>query len=149
VFPNEKRELSAGCTEDRGRACGLHKKAIRQAAEKARLFLQPSLMCNPAARLNVQPAGPSCSAAYRTALLCSSPAHGKFMFFIWQHSPPARPARRLVFSILHKEMSKTCTCWCMYTVSTIHWVHYKLANVIAWCPFCDVGHATIGLTLPT
>jgi len=26
--------------------------------------------------------------------LCSSTARGEFMFFIWQHSPSARPARR-------------------------------------------------------
>jgi len=37
VFPNEKRELSAGCTE--GRAGGLHKKAVRRAAEKGFFFL--------------------------------------------------------------------------------------------------------------
>jgi len=50
MFPNEKRELSAGCTEDKtqGRAGGLHKKAVRRAAEKGsppdRRFPQPSLM---------------------------------------------------------------------------------------------------------
>ena len=71
VFPNEKRELSAGCTE--GRAGGLHKKAVRQAAAKAgraaekgspsaALFRspaycvahQPALMCRPLARPVVQ-----------------------------------------------------------------------------------------------
>jgi len=29
---------------------------------------------------------------------CSSPARGKFMFFMWQHSPPGPPALRLVLS---------------------------------------------------
>jgi len=32
VFPNEKRELSASCTE--GQAGGLYKKAVRRAAGK-------------------------------------------------------------------------------------------------------------------
>ena len=64
-----------------GRAGGLHKRAVRRAAEKdgvpaekdsppARPFLQPSLMCNPPARSNMQPTGPACSVACR--LLSSS-----------------------------------------------------------------------------
>jgi len=78
VFPNEKRELSAGCTE--GRACRLHKKVFQRAAEKggtgcrkgqasspsfsaAQLTVQPALMCSPLARPIVQPAGTPFSAA--------------------------------------------------------------------------------------
>ena len=72
------RRAAAHKTE--GRAGGLHKKAVRRAAEKgrppARPFPQLSLMCSPLAR----PSG-------------SLPARGKFMFFIWQHSPSARPDR--------------------------------------------------------
>jgi len=100
VFPNEKRELSAGCTEDTvgGRAGGLLKRA-GQAAEKgsppARPFPLSSLMCSLLARLNnVQPSGPTCSAVCRPAFLCSSPARGKFMFYIWQHGSSVRPVRR-------------------------------------------------------
>jgi len=65
MFPNEKRELLAGCTKDKteGRASGLHKKAVQRAAEKGsppdRPFPQPSLMCSPPAPLNVQPRGQS------------------------------------------------------------------------------------------
>jgi len=75
VFPNEKRELSAGWqaaqkTEGRPAGCiksqssGLRKRAGR-AAEKARLFPLPSLMCRPPARLNVQPTGPPFCAAHQ------------------------------------------------------------------------------------
>jgi len=81
---------------------GLRKMA-RRTAEKGspptRPFWQPSLMCSPPACFNMQPTGPFCSAACRPALLCSSPVRGKFMFFIWQHGPPARPALRLVLSV--------------------------------------------------
>jgi len=85
----------AGCTK--GLSGGLRKRTGRPAergSPPASPFLQPSLMCSPPARFNVQPTGPSCSAACRPALLCSSPAPRKLMFFIWQHGPPARPARR-------------------------------------------------------
>jgi len=47
MFPNEKRKLSAGCTEDKteGRAGGLHKKAMRglqkRAALRTALFRSP------------------------------------------------------------------------------------------------------------
>jgi len=36
MFPNEKRELLTGCTEDKteGRAGGLHKKVVRRDAKK-------------------------------------------------------------------------------------------------------------------
>ena len=89
MFPNEKRELSADCTEDkteRGpagctkRRCGGLRKRAGRGAEKGsppdRPFPQPSLMCSPLAPLNVQPTGQSCSADCRPALLCSSPARG-------------------------------------------------------------------------
>ena len=47
----------------------------------------------------LQPALPF-SAARRTALLCSLPAHRKFTFFIWKHGLPARPAAlQLVLSL--------------------------------------------------
>ena len=66
---------------------GRLQKRVGWAAEKgsplARPFPQPSLMCRTPPRLNVQPTGPSCSAACQPALLCSSPVCGKFMFFIW------------------------------------------------------------------
>jgi len=45
-------------------------------------------MCNPLARYVVQLAGPPSYAACRPALLCSLPAYGKFIFFIWQHGLP-------------------------------------------------------------
>jgi len=82
---------------EKRRSVGLRKRAGRSAEKgspPARPFPQPSLMWSPPDRLNVQPTCPSFGAACRPALLCSSPARGKFMFFIWQHSPPARPARR-------------------------------------------------------
>ena len=106
VFPNEKGELSGGwraAQKTAGRAGVLHKKAVRWASEKGGACCrkgQPSvptfsaaqLTVQPPARLHVQPTGPSCSAAWRPTLLCSSPACGKVRFFIWQHGPPARPA---------------------------------------------------------
>jgi len=55
-------------------------------------------MCSSPDRLNVQPTCPSCGAACRPAHLCSSPACGKFIFFIWQLSPHGPPALRLVLS---------------------------------------------------
>ena len=81
---------AAHCTED---------------SPPARLFPQPSLMCSP-------PTSPSCSAVCRPTLLCISSTRGKFMFFIRQHGPPARPpgppalpagppALRLVLSLIH------------------------------------------------
>jgi len=94
VFPNEKRELSAGwqaAQKIEGWAGGLQKRT-EQAAQKgsplARPFPLSSLMCNSPTRLNnVQPTGPSCGAVCRPALVCSSPTCGKFMFFILQHGP--------------------------------------------------------------
>jgi len=89
-----------------GQAGRLHKKAVRRAAEKGGAGCrrgQPSGPPFSAARqptLNVQPTGLSYSVAWRPALLCNSPAHGKFMFFIWQNSPPARLALRLVLSVM-------------------------------------------------
>jgi len=89
VFPNEKRELLAGYTEDRRGACtkrqssGLRKRA---GCRKG----QPSGPTFSADQLTVKPIGPSCCAACRPVLLCSSPAHRKFNIFIWQHAPPAR-----------------------------------------------------------
>jgi len=44
-----------------------------------------------AAQLNVEPTGPS-------ALLCSSPARGKFMFLLLATRPSSPPALRLVLS---------------------------------------------------
>jgi len=63
MFPSEKRELSAGCTEDKteGRAGGLHKKAVRRAAKKCGAGCrkgQPSGPPFSAAQFNVHPAGP-------------------------------------------------------------------------------------------
>ena len=101
----------AGCTEDRlagqwaaqkGGPAGCGKGQCRlqkKGSPPARPFPQPSLMCTLSAHLYVQPTGPSCCVAYGPALLCSSPARGKFMFFIWQHGRPARPALRLVLSM--------------------------------------------------
>jgi len=74
-FPNEKHELSAGCTENRrvgqqavpkgGLAdCGKGRGRLRKG--------QPSGMPFSTAQLNVQPTGLSCSAACRPVLLCSS-----------------------------------------------------------------------------
>ena len=81
VFPNEKREFSAGCTEDR--------RADRRAAEKgsplACHFPQPSWMCSLPSRLNVQPTGPSCSAAHQ-------PAKNSCFAFGNTTLQPARPA---------------------------------------------------------
>ena len=56
VFPNEKREFSAGCTEDR--------RAGRRTARKG----------GPAGCRIGQPSGPPFSAAHQTTLLCSLPA---------------------------------------------------------------------------
>ena len=88
-------------TRQKGGPAGCTKKAVRRAAEKgsppARPYPQPSLICSPPDRLNVQPTCPSCGAACRPAFLRSSPAREKFMFFIWQHIPPAR---RLVLSVV-------------------------------------------------
>jgi len=62
MFPNEKRELSAGCTEDKTKewAGGLHKKAVRRATKKGRAGCrkrQPSGSPFSADQFNVQPAG--------------------------------------------------------------------------------------------
>jgi len=51
VFPNEKRELSAGCTE--GRKAGQW--AAKKGSPPTHPFLQPALMCSPLARPSVQP----------------------------------------------------------------------------------------------
>ena len=85
MFPNENRELSAGCTEDRRvggctkrRYGGLRKRAGRAAENSsppARPFPQSSLQCSPPPCLNVQPtgcpivqpAGPPFCAARQTA----------------------------------------------------------------------------------
>jgi len=89
VFPNEKHELSAdwrAALKTEGRSGGLHKKAVRRVAEKGGADCEKSLPSGPPfsiGQLNVQPTGLSCCAACRPAILCSSPAHGKFMFFIW------------------------------------------------------------------
>jgi len=56
-----KKGGAAGC--GKGRA-GLQKKG----SPPLRPFLQPSLMCSPPARLNVQSTFPSCSAACRQPL---------------------------------------------------------------------------------
>jgi len=72
-----------------GQAGGLRKR-VGRAAEKG--SLRPALMCSPLACPVAQPAGPPFCAAPQTT------ARGKFMFFIWQHGPPARPALRLVLS---------------------------------------------------
>jgi len=69
-----------------GQAGGLHKKAVRQVVEKGGACCrkgQPSGPPFSIGQLNVQPTGLSWCAACRPALLCSSPARGKFMFFIW------------------------------------------------------------------
>jgi len=127
VFPNEKREVSADwrtAQKTEGRAGGLHKKVVRRAAEKGmlqkRAALQTALFRSPvycAARLNVQPTGPSCTAASRSALLsmCSSPACGKSIFLIWQHGPPARPALHLVLSAATGLWSERMN-WCNISV---------------------------------
>jgi len=92
VFPNEKRERLAGCTEDR-RAGRRAAQKVRRAAEKGGMgcrkrqpsgppFYAAQLTVQPPARLNVQPTGLSCSTACRPTFLCSSPARGKFMHFI-------------------------------------------------------------------
>jgi len=65
----------AGCTKRRG---GLQKRPA---------LLLPFFAAH--LELTVQPTGPSCSAACWPAFLYKSSAHGKFMFFIWQHSRPA------------------------------------------------------------
>jgi len=89
-----KKGGPAGCTN---RLCGGLRKRAERAAKKGsppdRPFPQPSLMCSPLAPLNVQPTYQSRSAACRPALLCSSRII-HLMFFIWQHSPLARPASR-------------------------------------------------------
>jgi len=76
-----------------GWAGGLHKKAFQRVAEKGGTGCrkgQPSGPPFSVGQLNVQPTGLSCCAACRPTLLCSSPGHGKFMVFIWQHGSPAR-----------------------------------------------------------
>jgi len=77
VFPNEKREFLAGCTEDER---GAAQKGGPAGCEKGQAGgLQKG---SPALSLivNAQPAGPpSCA------------ARGNFMFFIWKHGPPAGP----------------------------------------------------------
>jgi len=105
-FQMEKLNFQrAAAHKTKGQAGGLHKKGGPLGCGKGRGGLQkrtalrPILFRNPPDRLNVQPTCPSCGAACRPTLLCSSPVRGKFMFFIWQHSPPARPALRLVLSI--------------------------------------------------
>jgi len=68
----QKTEEPAGELQ-KERARGLRKRegqAPEKSSSLARPFPQPSLMCSPSARLSVQPTGPSCSAAYRPALLC-------------------------------------------------------------------------------
>jgi len=96
VFPNEKREFSAGCTEDRraGRRATVKGGAgcRKEQAALALPFPQPSLLCSPPARLSVQPTGPSCSAACRPALLCGKqPAENSSFSFGNTALQPARP----------------------------------------------------------
>jgi len=86
-----------------GRADRLHKKEVRLAIEKGGVGCrkgQPSGPPFSTAQLNVQPTGPSCSAVWRPALLCISPARGKFVFHLATRpsSPPGPPVLRLVLS---------------------------------------------------
>jgi len=74
MFPNEKCELSVGwraAQKAEDWAGGLHKKAVRWAAEKgsppACSFPQASLLCSPLACRVVQPAGPPFCAAHQSA----------------------------------------------------------------------------------
>ena len=76
MFPNEKCEFLRAAHKTEGRAVELHKRAVRRAFP--------------------QPAGPPLCAACRPSFLCSPPARGKFMLFIWKHGPPACPALHLV-----------------------------------------------------
>jgi len=86
-----------------GQAGGLHKKAVKRAAEKGGEAAEnggpEGCSAYWAARLNVQPTGPSCSAACRPALLCSSPPGGKFIsLFSFGNTALQPPALRLVLS---------------------------------------------------
>jgi len=84
-----------GCTLKR--AGGLHIKLGCRKGLAGGLPLsagRPVLFRSPPDRPFVQPAGPP------FCLLCSPPARRKFSFFIWKHSPPAHPARRLQFSVI-------------------------------------------------
>ena len=102
-FPNEKRELLAGCTEDRragrraalkGGPAGCGKgRAAKKSSLPVRPFPQTSSLCPPPACLMCSPL--ACPVVQH-ALLCSSSACRKFNFFIWQHGPPARPALHLL-----------------------------------------------------
>jgi len=64
VFPNDKRELSAGwraALKTEGRVGGLHKKAVQRVAEKGGACWrkgEPSSLPFSVGQLNVQPAGP-------------------------------------------------------------------------------------------
>jgi len=64
VFPNEKREISAGCTEDRRAGWRAAPKASPAGCRKG----QPSDPPISAGHLNMQPTGLSCSAACRPTL---------------------------------------------------------------------------------
>ena len=64
MFPNDKRELSAGwraALKTEGRVGGLHKKAVQRVAEKGGACWrkrQPSGPLFSVSQLNVHPAGP-------------------------------------------------------------------------------------------
>jgi len=79
---------------------GLQKRVGRRAVERGNLpacpFLQPTLNVKLTARLIAQP-----------GLLCSLPAHWKFMFFIWKHGPPLGVIR---FSKKKKHWSHELKC---------------------------------------
>ena len=87
---------------------GLRKRAGR-AAEKgspsACPLPQPSLLCSPPARLNVQTTGPSCSAACPSVQLASPQKIHVFHLSTWPSSPPGPPAFRLVLSVCSNEQS--------------------------------------------
>jgi len=99
VFPNEKREHSTGCTEDRRAGCtkggsagcgkGLGRLQKKRAALRPTLFCspaycavyQPTLMCRPLAHPVVQLARPSVQ-------LAGSQKIHVFHLATWPSSPP-------------------------------------------------------------